>query len=122
MTKQVFILLFILTGFFLMPTITYACGSESGKAETACCKEGKACDKENKSCCAAHQSKNGADDDCGGGCNHNSCHCPSVNAPALSYGEGVKSYIFTAQKERSFLPGFVLSSGFPSTWLPPKIS
>jgi hypothetical protein len=122
MTRQVFILLSVLTGFFLMPKLTYACGANSDKVETVCCKEGRVCDQDDKSCCADHHSKNRADDDCGGQCNHGSCHCPSVTAPALPDGEGIKRPIFIPQKQRYYLADFVLSSGFHSIWLPPKIS
>jgi hypothetical protein len=122
MAKQVFILLSVLTGFFLLPKSTYACGLESTTVETVSCQEGKVCAKENESCCAGHHSKTGSDDDCGGQCNHNSCHCPSVTATTVPYYEGLKHFIFAMGDKISYFPGFVLSSGFHSAWLPPKIS
>ncbi|QEC73291.1 hypothetical protein FSB73_18065 [Arachidicoccus ginsenosidivorans] len=105
----------------MMPNMSYACNSTSGKTETSCYEKGKVCDKADKSCCAEHHSKKGAHDDCGGGCN-NACHCPSVTAVALLFKSAAKNNIFVNSKQQSYIPEFILSSGFHSIWLPPKIS
>jgi hypothetical protein len=119
MAKKVFILLSVLTGFFLLPKSTYACGSRSATVETSSCKD-MVCDQENKSCCAEHPGRS-TNDDCGGQCNHNACHCPSVCPIAIPYISAIEPFTFGRQKQ-SFLFHFALSSGFHSIWQPPKIS
>jgi hypothetical protein len=122
MAKQVFILLSVLTGFFLVPGVTYGCGSNPGKEAASCCQERQARGKDEQSCCAGHHSKKSADNDHDKGCSHHFCHCSSVSATVLSYSDSVKHYLLVIPKKEYHLSDFVLSSGFHSIWLPPKIS
>lgn len=116
--KILIILLLISIGFISTPNVSYACNSYSAKAETSFYSKGKTCDE---SCCGEQHSKKGVHDDCTGGCN-NVCHCPSVTAVAVPFISTVKHYIFIYSKQRYYPPGIILSSGFHSIWLPPKIS
>ena len=63
MKKRLHIIIIILTlGFFLLPTLSYACGT---KSEKACCKNETSSKKEKKDCCNNKHSKD-KDKGCGG--------------------------------------------------------
>jgi hypothetical protein len=120
MAKQVFILLVIFTGFFLVPKLSYSCVSKP-VVKTSCSQQGKNCAKD-KTCCGDHHSKKDSNDNCGGNCPHNSCHCPASNLTiVLPHKQGIDYGDYGAEKQTYYSPGFVLSQGFHSIWLPPKI-
>lgn len=120
--KQLFILLLISFGLTFLPRVSYACHSKADMSHTSSCKKGKRCDKENTSCCA-DQSQKDKGHNCDGNCNHGSCHCPAPNITVvLPCKQDTAPVLFTAQKQKYHLPTFVLSKGFYSIWLPPKIS
>ena len=95
-------------GFFLTPTLTYACGKPAEKTEKACCKK-ETSQTEKKDCCKSHSQKDKNDDCCGGKCKNPSCHCPT--AP---------HNIFLGKVTIAYTETYI-SSGFRSIWLPPKI-
>lgn len=126
MTKKFHILLIVLTlGFFMTPTLTYACGNKSVKTEKSSCKKEKTDKSEKKDCCKNHQSKNGkSDDSCNGKCKDTSCSCPTTNGSlALSlFAElNLKNSFAESKKLKFYIKEIFLSSGFYSIWTPPHI-
>jgi hypothetical protein len=123
MTRQISILLIVMLGFFLTPTLTYACGTSAKKTEKSCCEKG-ASKADKKDCCKQdHSQKDKNDDGCGGQCGNSSCHCPTLNiAIALPFVSELKHNVFIAQKRSIPYTETYFSSGFLSIWLPPKIS
>ncbi len=126
MTKKFYILLIMLTlGFLATPMQTYACGTNSEKAEKSCCKKEKTNKTEKKDCCKNHNSKEHKNDDgCGGKCNHSSCSCPTFNfAFALPFVAEItnNNFAISSKKQKFFHNETYLSSGFLSIWTPPNI-
>ena len=121
MKNRLHILIIILTlGFFLSPTLSYACGT---KTEKSCCKKETSSKTENKDCCNGKHSKD-KDNSCGGKCGHSNCTTSSVTFSIISFNEiQFKNNIFDFSSEKpKFYPSKTfISSGFTSVWLPPKI-
>lgn len=119
MTKQVYILLMVFAGFFLMPTFAYACGQSEHKVESACCQNENS-HSNNDTCCSNHHSNHqGQDNGCGSTCNHSGCHCVHCNViPCAAMVTGSVSYV---KKQLTFRNKVFLSSEFLSIWIPPKI-
>lgn len=123
MTKFYYIAFIILTGFFLTPAQSYACGTESDKTETSCNKQADAEADNNETCNneTEHCGKHG--NDCDGKCGNPSCHCPTNGINFT-----VPFFVQLSQVKVIFIkPNFYYqethySSGFRSIWLPPKIS
>ena len=108
-------------GFFLTPTLTYACGKKSEKTEKSCCEKGTS-QNDTKECCKkSHSQDNKNDNGCGGQCGNPSCHCPTVNI-TLPFVSEVKHNLFYVEKLSIYYTETYISSGFRSIWLPPKIS
>lgn len=123
MTKQIYILLIALLGFFLTPTLTYACGKSHTKTEKSCCDK-KTSQTDKKDCCKNKSSHNQKDNDnCGGKCGNSSCHCPTAPlAIVLPFVTEMKYYNIFLEKVTIAYTEIYISSGFHSIWLPPKIS
>lgn len=120
MKKKLHIYIIILTlGFFLWPTLGYACGT---KTEKECCKTEKV---EKKDCCSNKHSKE-KDNSCGGKCGHSNCtSSTTVNFSIISsYEVNFKnnSFDFSWEKAKFYHSKTFVSSGFSSIWLIPKIS
>lgn len=129
-----FRILLLLSGFFLMPAWSYACGTGTDKTEMSCCEQGQTdqscCEQETvtgaEACCSSQEpGEETCDSRCGGACGQGSCHCPIVHS---SFALPVFSFELEHNKSRYFLQKvkfhekeFYLSSGFYSVWLPPKI-
>lgn len=123
MTKKFHKLLIILTlGFFATPTLTYACGTSSTKAENSCCKKEKEEKSNKKDCCKKHKSKK--DIGCDGKCNNSTCNCTTIpfafNLP-FTTTFNVKINIAESKKLKFYHNETYLSSGFYSIWTPPNI-
>lgn len=110
-------------GFFLTPTLTYACGTNTEKTEKSCCEKGTS-KTDKKDCCKKdHSQKDKNDDGCGGKCKNPSCHCPTLNFTiALPFVSELKHRISFVEKQSILYTETYISSGFHSIWLPPKIS
>ncbi|HRP91094.1 MAG TPA: hypothetical protein PKX92_13770 [Edaphocola sp.] len=122
MTRQISILLIVMLGFFLTPTLTYACGKPAEKTEKSCCKK-ETSQTEKKDCCKSHSQDDKNDDDCNGQCGNHSCHCPTINITiALPFFPELNHSVFYAEKLSFFYTETHISSGFRSIWQPPKIS
>lgn len=121
MKKQLRTIIIILTlGFFMLPTLSYACGT---KSESGCCKKETTSKTEKKDCCKNKQSKD-KDNSCGGKCGHSNCTSSSVNLSIISlYEIEFKNNIFdfSIEKPKFYHSETFISSGFTSVWLPPKI-
>ncbi len=106
-------------GFFL-PTSTYACGT---KIEKSCCKKETNPKTEKKDCCNGNHSKD-KDNSCGGKCGHSNCTTSTVTFSLTTFNEiefKNNSFDFSAEKPKFHHSETLISSGFTSVWLPPKI-
>ena len=124
MKKRLHIIIIILTlGFFLSPTLSYACGT---KTEKSSCNKEVSSKKENKDCCKSdNNSENKREKGCAGKCGHSKCGCPSSsNGFTLVYEIYFKNNLFdfSTEKQKDFYSETIISSGFYSLWLIPKIS
>ncbi len=122
MLKRLHILIIILTiGFFLLPTLSYSCGT---KTEKKCCKKEIYSTIEKKDCCENINSKD-KDNSCGGKCGHSNCTTStSINLGIIStYDINFKnnSFDFSIEKLKFNHSKTFISSGFTSIWLIPKI-
>ena len=126
LSKHISFVILLCLGFFLMPSISYACAKKVAKTEQASCSKEQSERSEHKSSCKDKSCKKCKDGhDCGGNCKHSSCRCgastTSLNLPIVI--ELKAKNLFAAAKKQKF--GFkqaYYSSGFFSIWLPPKIS
>ena len=116
MIKKLYILLFFVLGFSIMPNIVSACGSET---EETCCK------KENTSdCCKKDNSDSNEEDDCGGNCGDKSCYCPTIHFNFITSIFQIninKIFAFFEEKQQLTPTETYISSGFYSIWSPPNI-
>lgn len=122
MNKQLHILIIILTfGFFMSPTLSYACGT---KTEKSCCKKETTTKIEKKDCCNGKHS-NDKENRCGGKCGHSNCtSSTTVNFSIISFYEinfKNNSFDFPIEKSKFYNSKTFISSGFYSIWLIPKI-
>ena len=121
MKKRLHIIIIILTlGFFLSPTLSYACGT---KTEKSCCKKEISSKTEKNDCCNGKHSKD-KDNSCGGKCGHSNCTTPSVTFSLISLNEirfKNNNFDFSIEKPKFHYSKTFISSGFTSVWLPPKI-
>lgn len=124
MSKKFYILLIILTlGFFALPTMTYACGTNSVKPEKLSYSPKKNNQSIEKDCCKNHSSKK-SEKGCSGKCKNKSCHCINSCYSFIYASVGLKniSKLFTdSSKQRFYHNESFLSSGFISIWTPPNI-
>jgi hypothetical protein len=121
MTKKFYIMLLVVLGFFMTPSIAFACGT---KSEKACCKKEAASQTEKTACCNKEK-KSKSHEGCNGGCKHVSC-TSSVVSLALSSPFSValnsQLFSFSPEKQNYYYSEIFISSDFRSIWLPPKIS
>ena len=109
-------------GFFLTPTLTYACGKSAEKTEKPCCKK-ETSQTEKKDCCKNHSDNDKNNDGCGGKCKNPFCHCPTAPLTiAVHFVTETKNHNILLEKLSIAYTQSYVSSGFRSIWLPPKIS
>lgn len=123
MKKRAHIIIIILTlGIYIVPTLSYACGT---KTEKSCCKKETSSKTEKKDCCKNKQSKE-QDNGCGGKCGHSNCtNTTTVSLNFISFNEiefENNNFDFLTQNQNFNNPKTHISSGFSSLWLIPKIS
>ena len=120
--NKIYIILIALLGFFLMPGITYACGSGSGSHS---CKMEMSSKAKMKDCCSKKtKSKESKDKGCSGKCGQSMCSVSSVNigiATAIYYEIPNAIYSFSEKKQNFSHSVSVPSDGYVSLWLIPKI-
>ncbi|MEY3499846.1 MAG: hypothetical protein RL308_1515 [Bacteroidota bacterium] len=116
------ILVIVILGFFLMPTETFACASNSEK--NSCNKETSA-NTEKMDCCKNdNHSKNKNNEGCNGKCGHSNCVTTSTQFSVVFFEIQFNNsnFSFSDKKSNYFNSEDNLSSGFSSLWLIPKIS
>lgn len=122
--KHIVTLIFVL-GIFLVPSTSYSCGTKTVKIEKSCCKKKAANDKASKSCCGSSSTPD-KDNSCNGKCGNSSCVAAlSYNFSFFVYNEidFINNNFDFSTKKAKFLPSeSILSDGFTSIWLIPKIS
>ncbi|WP_406843460.1 hypothetical protein [Flavobacterium soyae] len=120
--KRFYIILIVLFGLFLMPTVTFAC--EKIVVNHSCTKETSKTQKDD-CCCKANHSKDKNHDGCGGKCGHSMCGCGSVCNGGISFLNELQfksnSFNFYSEKQKFYSSETFISSGFHSLWLIPKI-
>ncbi len=121
MEKRLRLFIIILTfGCLLIPTGSYACGSNDKKS---CCKTETTSIPEKKDCCCKKPSKE-KENGCGGKCGHSKCTTSlTINLSIISSLEieWNKNFDFAKEKSKFYDFDTKLSSGFYSIWLPPVI-
>jgi hypothetical protein len=121
--KKFHILLIVVLGFFLMPTVTFACGNNSEKHS---CKKETSSKMDKDDCCKDDShSKNKNHEGCGGKCSHSKCGCASSCNSSISINGlnlNNKIFNFSYEKQNFYNSEAFISSGFYSLWLIPKIS
>ena len=114
-------IIIVILGFFLSPTLSFACGT---KIEKSCCKKEKTEKYKKKNCCKNKQSKE-ENNSCSGKCGHSNCSSSTtVNFSIISsYEINFKnnSFDFSIEKSKFHYSKTFLSSGFYFIWLIPKI-
>lgn len=116
------ILLIVILGLFLMPTITFAC--EKIVVNHSCTKETSKPEQDN--CCYnMNHPGNKNHDGCGGKCGHSMCDCASLCNGSITFLNELefKSNLFNfyLEKQEFYCSETFISSGFHSLWLIPKI-
>ncbi|QIH40177.1 hypothetical protein G7A72_15770 [Flavobacterium sp. Sr18] len=120
--KKFHILLIVVLGFLLMPTVTFACENNSEKQS---CKKEISSKTDKKDCCEGDShSKNRNNKGCGGKCSHSKCGCASscnsfVSINELKFNKDI--FNFFSEKQNFYNYETSISSGFNSLWLIPKI-
>ncbi|MEC5165529.1 hypothetical protein RCH18_001260 [Flavobacterium sp. PL11] len=122
MIKKFHLYLIILTlGLLLLPSLSYACGTQS---EKECCKKETTAKQEHKECSEESHATNPSDN-CNGKCGHANCTTTSVNVNLAVFNEFDFTYThfdFLNEKQNFYTTITFISSGFSSLWLIPKIS
>lgn len=112
----------ITVGFFLMPTLSVACEMKSNKS---CCNKEMSSKDSKKDCCKKNKdSKNtNHDGSCDGKCGHTNCITSTVHFNFAFFDIKFKNNNFElAENEQNFIHSdAIVSSGFSSLWLIPKI-
>lgn len=110
---------------FTIPSIGYACVKKNVETEKACCKRKLSNKKESKSCCDS-TSTNYDDNSCNGKCGNSNCTATaSVGSSLFIYNEiefTNNNFDFNTSKPKFYHSENLLSDGFLSIWLIPKIS
>lgn len=121
--NKIYFILLVLLGFFLMPGSAYACGSGSGKH--SCKMEMSSKSKKHDCCSKKSKSKETKDKGCSGKCGQSMCSVSPVNigiAAPMHY-EILKPLFSITEKKQNFSHVIsVLSDGYTSLWLIPKIA
>lgn len=120
--KKFYILLIVVLGFFLMPTVTFACENNSSKHSSS--KETSSKMDKDDCCKDDSHSKTKNHEGCGGKCSHSKCRCASscntsVSINELNFNRNI--FNFFSEKQNFYNYENSISSGFNSLWLIPKI-
>ncbi|MFV5694662.1 hypothetical protein ACM55G_04365 [Flavobacterium sp. LB3P122] len=123
MSKKFYIMLLVMFGFCMIPSLSFACGT---KSEKACCKKETFSKTGNADCCnKEHASKKKSHEGCNGACKNISCGSSTIHLglTTLSYIDlNNKNFCFSSEKQNYYYSEIFISSDFRSVWLPPKIS
>lgn len=123
MSKKFYAILLVMLGFFMMPSVAFACAT---KTEMACCKKESTSEKDKKDCCKKEKKQNErSHDGCKGACKDLTCSTSSFQLGLTStvYTElNNQIFSFSTEKQNYYYSEIFISSDFRSIWLPPKIS
>lgn len=123
MSKKFYILLLVMLGFFMMPSVAFACGTKTDKS---CCKKESSSEKDKKDCCKKEKKSNeSSHDGCNGACKDVTCSSSAFQLGLTSafYAElNNQVFSFSTEKQNYYYSEIFISSHFRSIWLPPKIS
>lgn len=123
MSKKFYIMLLVVFGFFMTPSIAFACKT---KSEKACCKKEVSSKTGKADCCNKEKAaKNKNHEGCNGACKDISCSNSTVylGLTSLFYTDlNNKILRFSSEKQNYYYSEIFISSDFRSIWLPPKIS
>jgi hypothetical protein len=120
--NKIYLIVFVLLGFFLMPGTTYACGSGS---DNHSCKMEMSSKTKMKDCCSKKSnSKESKDKGCSGKCGQSMCSVSSVNigiTSSIQYEILNTAFSFSEKKQNFSHAISFPSDGYVSLWLIPKI-
>ena len=123
MSKKFYILLLVMLGFFMTPSVAFACGT---KADKSCCNKESSSEKDKKDCCKKEKNSNeSSHDGCNGACKDVTCSSSPVYLGLTSafYSElNNQVFRFSTEKQNYYYSEIFISSHFRSIWLPPKLS
>lgn len=111
----------VLLGFLLMPTLTFACGSQS---ENKPCTVKTSTNMDKMDCSKHKNHSENKSDGCNGKCVHHNCITTSTQfcAAFFEIKFNNNNFDFTEKKQNYFNSNTNSSTGFYSIWLIPKIS
>ena len=126
LSKHISFIILLCLGFFLMPSISYACAKKTTKTEQKSCSKDQSAKAEHKSSCKDKSCKKCKDGhDCDGNCKHSSCGCStsssSVSLPIPIDLKTANPFAEIKKQKFGFKEAYY-SSGYSSIWQPPKIS
>ena len=126
LSKHISFVILLCLGFFLMPSISYACAKKTTKTEQKSCSKDQSAKAEHKSSCKDKSCKKCKDGhDCDGNCKHSSCGCStsssSLSIPIPTDLKVTTPFVETKKQKFGFKQAYC-SSGYSSIWQPPKIS
>ncbi len=126
LSKHISFVILLCLGFFLMPSISYACAKKAAKTEQVSCSKEQFQKAEHKSNCKDKSCKKCKDGhDCDGNCKHSSCRCStsssSLSIPIPTDLKLTTPFAETKKQKFGFKQAYY-SSGYYSIWQPPKIS
>ncbi len=126
MSKHISFIILLCLGFFLIPSISYACAKKTAKTEQKSCSKDQSTKAVKKDCCKTKSCKKDSEhNDCNGKCKHSSCRC-STSSSSLSLPIPLDlkttNHFATTKKQKFGFKQAYYSSGYSSIWQPPKIS
>lgn len=126
LNKHISFIILLCLGFFLTPSINYACTKNAAKTEQKSSSKDQSKKAEKKDCCKTNSCKKDKDhNDCDGKCKHSSCRCgtsfPSVSLPIPIDLKTTNHFAETKKQKFGFKHAYY-SSGYSFIWQPPKIS
>ena len=125
-SKHISLVFLLALGFFLMPSVGYACAKKSVKIEQTSCSKDQSKKAEQKECCKTKTcKKNKNHNDCNGKCKHSSCSCSTASSSfslPIPIDLRTKNHFAKIKKQRFDFKQANYSSCYFSIWLPPKIA
>lgn len=116
--KKSYIIFILFWGIFFIPNSSFGCGNE----KHSCKKEATTTKAKEKSCCDT----NNGDEGCKGKCGNSNCTTTSfIGFNLIIYDEiefTNNNFAFSTSKSKFYHSENLLSDGFTSMWLIPKIS
>jgi len=123
-SKHISFIILLCLGFFLIPSLSYACAKKSTQAEYKSSLKDQIPKIERTDNCKTKPCENCNDNDCTGNCKHSCCRCitssPAFSLPTLIYFKVTNLFAETKKQKFNFKQAYY-SSGYSSIWQPPKI-